>query len=358
MLRANHAVRLGLRAASRNPELAFAKALLDQLGNLLTLLPLLLAGILLAAAVGDRDALHALVRGLAVARALRWPVAGGYCAALCIVWALGIGFWSGALPLLAADTEMDARPPPGNFMLLVSRGFARVAGAGAVGSLLSLVYAVACTLALVAAVPLLVARPSPALLACVALVIAIAVVGGVLVDLLARLMLVRAAALGDGVTAAFGHAASLLGARLGGCIAIAAAFLLLELLVAATGTLFTGMLSGRALLDPRGELLAVAPRLAVGLALAAVFAWLEVGRQGALAALAADAEGLIQLPPDPRPSAPVPAVLERPWPEPIIEALPVDDAVVEALPVEEVVEALPVHDAGAAPAEDDEPPEK
>ncbi len=367
MLRATHAVRLGLRAASRNPELAFAKALLDQLGSLLTLLPLLLAGILVAAAIGHAGALQALVRGLATVRALRWPVAGGLCAALSVAWAFGIGFWSGALPLLAADAEMDARPPPGNFLLLASRGFARVAGAGALGSLLSLLYAAAFTLALVAALPLIALRPSPALLAGVALVIASGVVGGVLIDLLARLMLVRSAALGDGATAAFGRAASLLGARLGACIAIAAAFLVLDLLVAAMGTLLTGVLSGGALLNPDAELLALAPRVAVGLALAAVFAWLEIGRQGALAALAADAEGLIARPPEPRRPTPVPAVLARPFPEPVIEALPVEQ-VIEALPVAEpppaveaappAVKPAPGEDQADAPAasSDDETP--
>ncbi len=358
MLRANHAVRLGLRAASRNPELAFAKALLDQLGNLLTLLPLLLAGVLLAAALGDGSALQALLHALRVARALRWPVAGGLCAAAGVAWALGIGFWSGALPLLAADAEMNARPPPGNFLLLASRGFARVAGAGAVGSLLSLLYAAACTVALLAALPLVALRPSPALLAGAALVAAAGVAGGMLVDLLARLMLVRSAALGDGVTAAFGRAASLLGARLGACIAIAAAFLLLELVVATMGTMLTGVLAGGPLLDAHAELLALAPRLAVGLALAAVFAWLEIGRQGALAALAADADGLIELPDDPQPSGPVPAVLERPRPERVIEALPAEP-IIEALLDEPVVEALPVDPEEEAPPAaaptDDEP---
>ncbi|TMA24995.1 MAG: hypothetical protein E6J88_10245 [Deltaproteobacteria bacterium] len=72
----------------------------------------------------------------------------------------------------------------------------------------------------------------------------------------------------------------------------------------------TGVLSSRTGLDLDAEFLALAPRVAAGLAFAAVFAWLEVGRMGALAALAADAEGLIE----------TPAVAE-----PVVEALPVPD---------------------------------
>jgi hypothetical protein len=352
MLRANQAVRLGLRAASRNPELAFGKALLDQAGNLLALLPLLLAGVLLASALGDAGALQALLRLGALAGRLRWPLAGALLTALAIAWALGILFWSGALPLLAADAEMDARPPPGNFALLASRGFARVAGAGAIGTLLSLSFGAACTLSLVAAAPALLARPSPTLFAGAAFVLAAAIVGGVVIDLLARLMLVRAAALGDGPTRAFGAAASLLLGRLGSCLLVAAAFLLLELLVATAGTMLTGVVSGIAVFDGDTQLLALAPRIAAGLATGVVFAWLEVGRQGALAAIAADAEGLIEHQPEPGPRAPAPAVLERPrTPEPVIDALPVDEQepVREAEPVPEaepVIDALP----------DDEPP--
>jgi hypothetical protein len=241
---------------------------------------------------------------------------------------------------------MDARPPPGNFALLASRGFARVAGAGAIGTLLSLSFAAACTLSLVVAAPALLARPSPALFAGAALVLAAGIVGGVVVDLLARLMLVRAAALGDGPTRAFGAAASLLAGRLGSCLLVAAAFLLLELVVATAGTMLTGVVSGTAVFDGDMQLLALAPRIAAGLATGVMFAWLEVGRQGALAAIAADAEGLIEHQPEPRPHAPAPAVLERPRaPEPVIEALPVDEA--EPVPqAEPVIDALP----------DDEPP--
>jgi hypothetical protein len=78
--------------------------------------------------------------------------------------------------------------------------------------------------------------------------------------------------------------------------------------------MLTGLLPG--FLDPKGQLLALGPRLAVGLAAAAVFAWLEVARMGALAALAADAEGLI----DPREPEPPPIA------EVVVEALPVDDS--------------------------------
>src|SRR2546430_8270094 len=52
VLRANQAVRLGLRAASRNPELSFGKTLLDAVGSLLSMLPWLSALILIAAVAG------------------------------------------------------------------------------------------------------------------------------------------------------------------------------------------------------------------------------------------------------------------------------------------------------------------
>jgi hypothetical protein len=92
------------------------------------------------------------------------------------------------------------------------------------------------------------------------------------------------------------------------------AFTFLELIVASAAAGPTGPLSGASLFSPATELLALAPRVAIGLAAAAVFAWLEVGRMGALAALAADAEGLIgpPVPPEPAPMA-----------ELVVEALPV-----------------------------------
>ena len=94
------------------------------------------------------------------------------------------------------------------------------------------------------------------------------------------------------------------------------AFFFLELIAAFAAGIFTGFISSSSLFDPDAELLALAPRAAVGLAFAAVFAWLEVGRMGALAAIALDAEGLIV---EPAPPPPVPVA------EPVIEALPVED---------------------------------
>jgi len=350
MLRANQAVRLGLRAASRNPELAFGKALLDLTGTVLTALPLLFAGALLLAAVGAAEPLAAVLRLGALSYSLRWPLASALLATLLCGWLLGLAFWSGALPLLAADAEMDARPPAGNFWLLAARGFPRVLRAGALSSALSLLVSLACLTALLAALPALAQRPSPALLAGLALVISAMVFCGILLDLLLRLWLVRAAALGDSASSAFARAASLLGARLGACLTVALAFLLLELLVGASAGLFTGVISSGDLLSPGHQILALGPRLAVGIASGVVFSWLEVSRQAALAALAADADGLLMLPPEEAPRMPAPKVLLRPRPalrpertpepvpEPVIEALPVPDEVIEALPAPEPVD--------------------
>ena len=311
MLRANHAVRLGLRSSSRNPELAFVKALVDQAGSLLATLPVAL-GALLVFAIARRWTLQGLLRALQAAEALRWPVFGGVLAALSILFLAGTLFWAAAIPLLAADAEIDRRPPAGNFALLLSRGAARTLVAGVLGSGISLLFTLACSLALLLAVPLVLARPSALLFALTAIVAAALIVGSILLDVLARLTLIRAAAFGDSGTAAFGNAASLLGARLGSYVAVTLAFVFLELIAGAIVATLTGFLSGVSLLDPRSELLAVAPRIAVGLAMAAVFAWLEVGRMGALSALAADAEGLI-------------APEEPPRAELVIDALPVDE---------------------------------
>lgn len=310
MLRANQAVRLGLRAASRNPELAFGRALLDQLGNLLAFLPVLLAFVLL---FGGSESLLA---ALAAVRALPWPTLGALVAAGAIAFAAGMVFWAGALPLVAADAEMDRRPPSGNFALLASRGFARTLLSGFVGYALALGFSLACAAALIAGMPAAVAHPSPLLLAGAALIATLAIAGSVLLDLLGRLLLVRAAAFGEGATAAFGKAVSLLFARLGAFLVVSLAFLVLDLIAASVAAMLTSVLTTAALFDLDAELLALAPRIAVALAFAAVFAWLEVGRMGALCALAMDAEGLIEMPPAPS---------GAPLAERVIEALPADE---------------------------------
>ncbi len=317
MLRANQAVRIGLRAASRNPELAFGRALLDQLGNLLTFLPLLLAGVFALALAGNES----LLTSLAAVRALRWPTLGAVVAAAAIAFTAGILFWAGALPLVAADAELDRRPPSGSFTLLASRGFARVFLAGLVAGALAIGFSLACTAALVAGIPAALLHPTPALLAGAALVSTIAIAGSILLDVLGRLLLVRAAAFGEGVSAAFGKAASLLGARLGACFAVSVAFLVLDLIAASVAGMLSGVLSMSSFLDADAQLLALSPRIAVGLAAAVVFAWLEVGRMAALAALAMDAEGLMA-PPAPSSATPLQGV---PIAEPVIEALPVDE---------------------------------
>lgn len=323
MIASNHAVRLGLRAASRNPELAFSRALLDQAGSLLSVLPPLLAALLVVRAV-DTDVLS-FVRTLVV---LRWPTLFGIATALCLSFVAGIGFWAGALPLLAADIELDRRPPPGNFALLAGRGFARVLSSGFFAELLSLLVTVSLALSLVAALAGFGARPSTLRIAAVALAVALAFAMAVFVDLLGRLWMLRAAAFGEGPSAAFGSAVKLLCGRLGQAVIVGAAFFLLELVAAAVSGALAGMFSGPALLAREAAAVAVVPRIALGLAFAAVFSWLEVGKMGALAAIACDAEGLLG------PGAP-PAehVVEAPA-EHVIEALPAEN--------EQVIEALPV----------------
>lgn len=313
MLRANQAVRLGLRAASRNPELAFGRALLDQLGNLVVFLPVLLASLCLFALFAGADIAHAL----GAVRAISWSTLGGVVAAAALAFSAGTLYWAGALPLLAADAEMDRRPPSGNFTLLAARGFARVLRAGFVSWALELTFSAACAAALVSFLPALATKPTPLLLGGAALIGTLAVLGSLLLDLAGRLLLVRAAAFGEGVSAAFGRAVSLLGARLGACVVVSVAFIVLDLIVASVAGLLTGAISGTVFLDPDAEMLALAPRIAVGLAAAAVLAWLEVARMGALSALALDAEGLMGEP-EPAPEPP-------PLAEPVIEALPVQE---------------------------------
>src|SRR5256885_78023 len=175
MLRGSQAVRLGFRAASRNPELSFAKALVDQGGNLLAILPLALGAVLLAA-VARGELLRAAMAALRAILALRWPVLGGIATALVIAFA-------GSMLLLAG-------------------------------------------------------------------------------------------------TAAFGKATSLLGARLGAAMLITVVFVGVELIVASAAAGVTGVLSGATFFNLPAELLALAPRAAIGLAAAAVFGWLEVARMG------------------------------------------------------------------------------
>jgi len=315
VLRANHAVRMGLRAASRNPELSFAQALIDQGGHMIALLPPAL-GVLLVASVVRGEALLATVRAWRALAVLGWPIAGGLVVALAIGFTASMLFWSGALPLLAADAELDRRPPGGNFAVLLSRGGARTLVAGALVWGLSTLFQIACGAALLLALPVLLLRPSAALFATAALLGATALLGSLLLDLLARLTLVRAAAFGEPATAAFGKAASLLARRLGALLTVTLAFLFLELIVASVAATVTGALSGASMFDLAVEVLAMAPRAAVALAAAAVFGWLEVGRMGALAALAADAEGLIEPPAPPEPA---------PVAELVVEALPAGD---------------------------------
>ena len=315
MLASNQAVRLGLRAASRNPEFAFGFALIDQAGALLSLLPILLAGLLIAGV--DLGSIFKVVG------ALGWPVMGAIVAAFAVSFTAGALFWAGALPLLAADIELDRRPPSGNFGLLAARGFARVLMTAMASHLLSTLVTVACALALFVALPAAVLRPSAGRFAGVALAVAGAAVFGVLVDLLARFWLLRAAAFGEGVRASFGKAASLLSARLGQGLIVAAAFLVLELIVSAAAGGLSGAFSGLRLLDPDAALLGLFPRVALGLAFAAVFAWLEVGRMGALAAIACDAEGLLG--PNHGEQIPEQVVEAQLASEQVIEAMPPDD---------------------------------
>src|SRR5437868_3408645 len=125
-----------------------------------------------------------------------------------------------------AGGTADRRPPAGNFALLASRGFGRVVLAALAAAALSLLVVLAFSAALAVGVPAIAGRPSVGLLAGVALLASVFVIAAVMVDLLARLMLVRAAAFGDSASGAFGRAASLLGSRLGACLIVTGVFLL------------------------------------------------------------------------------------------------------------------------------------
>src|SRR5689334_20983788 len=77
VLRANRAVRLGLRASSRNPELAFGKGLLDAIGTLLALLPPAMGLLVLVSPI-------AISRLIVVAKGVSLAVAGGVLCALAV----------------------------------------------------------------------------------------------------------------------------------------------------------------------------------------------------------------------------------------------------------------------------------
>ena len=313
VLRANRAVRLGLRAASRNPELAFGKGLLDAIGTLLALLPPAMGVAVLFSPV-------ALSRLLQVAKGVSLAVLGGVFCAVALAFVASLFFWAGAVPVLAADIEVDRRPPSGNFVLLASRGFERMLRSGAMAWSLPLLFSIALASIFGVALPLALLRRSTALLAFTSAIGAIAIAGAVLLDVLARLVIVRAGAFGEGVSVSFGKASSLLSQRLGACTIVAAAYLVLELIVASAGGLFSGVISSGAFFNPRVEAYALPARAAVALAFAVVFAWLEVAKMGSFAAIALDADGLVASEPEPRPPPPPVAIAE-----PVIEALPVDD---------------------------------
>jgi hypothetical protein len=304
-------VRLGLRAASRNPELAFGKGLLDALGTVLAILPVAMAVAVLFSPI-------ALSRLLQVAKGVSLAVAGGVFCALALGFAASLFFWAGAVPVLAADIEVDRRPPSGNFVLLASRGFERVLRSGAVAWALPLLFSAVLTGVFGLALPLALWRRSGALLGFAAAIAAMVIFAAVLLDVLARLVIVRSGAFGEGVSVSFAKAFSLLGQRLGGCVLVAVAYLVLELVVASAGGLFSSVISSSAFFNPGVEAFALPARAAVALAFGVIFAWLEVGKMASFAALALDSEGLVAPEPAP-PPAPVPVA------EPVIEALPVDD---------------------------------
>src|SRR5438046_2011722 len=77
-----------------------------------------------------------------------------------------------------------------------------------------------------------VVHPTVARFAALALLLTAGLAVYFLVDLLGELWLVRAAALGDGTTVAFGRAASLLGRRLGACLLVSIEFAFFDLMVA------------------------------------------------------------------------------------------------------------------------------
>ncbi|MFL5424452.1 MAG: hypothetical protein ACJ783_05420 [Myxococcales bacterium] len=339
MIGAQNAIRLGVRAATRNPELAFAKTLLDLGGTALSVLPAFFVAVCAYIVATRSDLSSGIFRAIAALQAMSFCAAGALGCALLLSWALGTAFWSGALPLLAADAELSRRPPPGNFFLLAGRGFSRVVATSAAAAALGIVVRIVLSLAALAWALACLVRPTVARVAALALALCVGLTVHFLLDLLADLWLVRSAALGDRTSVAFGRAASLLGRRLSACLLVSIEFAFFDLLVAlvAGGVVAAALSSANVLLDPQSAFFSVPARVAASIAFGAVFAWLEVARKGSLAAIAADDDGLIEGPPPP-PSPPPPV-------EPVVEALPApEEQVVDALPVpeEEVVEALPV----------------
>ena len=185
---ANEAVRLGLRAASRNPELAFGKALLNLITTALSLLPMATAALLLWGAVSRGD-LEAALAGLL---AVRWPAAGAALTVAVLSLTAGAAFAAGAVPLLAADAELGQRPPLGAFGRLVATGFARVFGASLLSLLLSLLFSVGVTLAIATGAWLMLRRPGPLVSLGLAFALALSIGGGILLEQIGRLMIVRA----------------------------------------------------------------------------------------------------------------------------------------------------------------------
>jgi hypothetical protein len=338
MLRAQNAIRLGLRAATRNPELAFAKTLLDLGGTALSLLPVFFAAVCAYIVATRADLAPGLFQAVAALQAMTWSTAGALACAVLLSWILGAAFWSGALPLLAADAELSRRPPAGNFFLLAGRGFSRVVAASAMATGISILVRIALFVVIALSAFACVLHPTVGRFAALALLLTAGIAVYFLFDLLGDLWLVRAAALGDGTTVAFGRAASLLGRRLGACLLVSIEFAFFDLIVALVsgGAVAVALSSADVGLDPGNTAFSIPARVAVSIAFGAVLAWLEVARKGSLAALAADDDGLIEGR-SPEPERPAP-------PEPIVEALPVpEEPIVEALPVpeEDVVEALP-----------------
>jgi hypothetical protein len=348
---------MGLRAAARSPELSVAKALFDLMGTVLGLLPILLAGWLLWRAVSGEPVLAGALYAVRALGRIGWPIAGALFTGAAISWAIAAGFWAGALPLVAADIEMNERPARGLFLRLAASGFPRVAGASAVTALLSWLVGLALFAALLLGLPLFFLSPTPALAASLAALFTCALGTGFFVELLGNLALVRAAVFGDGPATAFVRAARLLGERLGTALAIALAFVLLELVVATA----LGALAGPLLSDDlsfAGQLFALGPRIGLTIATTTMLAWLELARQGALAALAADTEGLLTLPPEPAPPparAPLRRTNVQAW-ELRPPRVAVQPSTPERIPeAEPVIEALPVPEAqpdptGAGPA--------